>query len=463
MGASTHDENFGAFFRRYARTWQHGVAAAALTAFGTLTFVHRGFAVVGLAAYVIPPIVLYLGSSSLAGADEGGTGADGGTAVGDADEGSSRGGGAAVGAGSADAGADRSRAARGGDADGFDSDADSTDVDTDADGVDSDTDSDGVDTDGDTDSAGVDEDEDADADGAAESAGPSAGWRTADAPTDADLRDAAVAGEAAYAVGDGGAVVADRGDGWTVALADGPGAGGEDLRGVAAADGAVWVAGDGGAVGRLDPETGRHVDHSAPGGDTSNVAAVAAAGPTDDETLLLADGSGGIRRGRYRDGELAWDDPVTPASGSSLADVTLVDADVGFACDTSGAVLRTTDGGRSFETLDVGADGTPTAVAALGPERAWACDDDGTLHRFDGRRWTPDRLTDGPLHALATTEPAGLATGDGGAAFEREGTDAGWEHVTTPASAALEGAALGGGRAVAVGADGTVVERTLDG
>jgi hypothetical protein len=58
MNRSTAD-GFAAFYREYARTWAHAVATAALTAFGTLTFVHPGFAVVALAAYGLPPVVLY--------------------------------------------------------------------------------------------------------------------------------------------------------------------------------------------------------------------------------------------------------------------------------------------------------------------------------------------------------------------------------------------------------------------
>jgi hypothetical protein len=50
---------FGVFFKRYARTWQHAVATAALTAFGMLTFVNGIFAVIALLAYVLPPLVIY--------------------------------------------------------------------------------------------------------------------------------------------------------------------------------------------------------------------------------------------------------------------------------------------------------------------------------------------------------------------------------------------------------------------
>lgn len=57
-------DGFVDFFRRYARTWVHAVATAGLTAFGTLTVVHRGFAALALAAYVVPPVALYLSGST---------------------------------------------------------------------------------------------------------------------------------------------------------------------------------------------------------------------------------------------------------------------------------------------------------------------------------------------------------------------------------------------------------------
>ena len=49
------------FYRRDAKTWLHALATAALTAFGTLAIIHRGFIALAVGAYVLPAIVLYLG------------------------------------------------------------------------------------------------------------------------------------------------------------------------------------------------------------------------------------------------------------------------------------------------------------------------------------------------------------------------------------------------------------------
>jgi hypothetical protein len=407
MGSPDRDDGFGAFFKRYTKTWQHAVATAGLTAFGMLTFVNRLFAVLAILAYVLPPVVLYVrGSRPAATGDRPASGADrptDGDGNGSGSE-ADRGSGPAAGSGGDPAG---DRSSEGGDRE--------------------------------------------------------PGWTAASVPTEQTLLDAAAVGGHAYAVGAEGAVLATDGDEWDVAVAEGPRAQSNALRGVdAVAGGGVWFAGDGGAVGRLDPDTGRHADHSAPDGDTTNLAGVAAAGSPGDETILLVDGSGRVRRGRYRSGEVAWDRPLTPGSGSSLAGVALPEASVGYACDTSQRVYETDDGGQTFDDLELeAADGTLTDVAATGPGDCAVSADDGVLHRYDGGTWTPERLGDGPVWALALAGGRGLASGDGETVYQRLADGAEWERAVTPADGALRGVAVGSTRAVAVGEDGTVVERAF--
>lgn len=388
------EDGFVAFYRGYTKTWVHALATVALTAFGTLTTVHRLFAVVAIVAYLLPLVVQYVRYTS------------GGT--------------------------DRI-------ADGAESDAEPDET----------TGTDGGPANG-AESGGTAEPEPT----------PEPRWTPVDSPTDETLFDATVAGATAYAVGSGGTLLVGRDGDWRVALSDGPAAGANALRGVdAVPDGGVWFAGDGGAVGRLDPETGRHVDYSAPDDDTSNVAAVAAAGDPGDETVLLADGSGRVRRGRYRDGELGWDDPITPGSGSSVAGVSLLGDGVGSLCDTNDGVYATRDGGRTFESVGpAGADGTLTDVAATGAETCLVADDGGAVRRYDGRAWTPERLGDDPLHALSATDRRAVASADGGTVYQRF-ESAGWDRVSTPTAASLRGVAVNESRAVAVGDGGSIVER----
>jgi hypothetical protein len=429
MTRHRNDDGFIAFFRQYAQTWVHTVSTAALTAFGLLTFVNRLFAVVAIAAYVLPPVVQYVRRPTGEAAE-----------IDDADETSEP----------AEPTAQRQTEAsvesRGADEEGTEAVTDD-----DADG-DSEAGSDTGNTD--------DDDDEADSDDADGGDGTEPAWTAATVPTDATLLDAAVSADGAYAVGEGGVVVARDGDGWDALLSDGPGAGSNHLRGVDGVDGGgVWVAGDGGAVGRIDPDTGRHTDHSAPDGDTSAIAGVAATDDGGTETVLLTDGSGRVRRGRYRDGELSWADPVKPGSGSSIAGVELT-AGVGHVCDTGGGAFRTPDGGRTFETLDFEADGTATDVTsreAGDGETVLVTADDGVVHRYDGSAWTPTPVAEGPLLAVAGGDGGDVAAGE--TTYERFDAS-GWTRAELPAVESMRGVAVRGSEAVAVGDGGAVVERT---
>ena len=386
------DDGFLEFFRRYAKTWVHAVAAAGLTAFSTLTVVHTWFAGLAIAAYVVPPVALYL---SQRGRDQpGSTPSDATESVPESDGGSGAG--------------------------------EEPSID-----------------DGATTDATV--------------------WTTADAPVDVVLYDVAVTPTAAYAVGGSGVVVADRGEGWTVALEDGPGADGQTLRGVdaTAAGAAVWLAGDGGALARIDVETGRHVDFSAPEGITDNWVDVAVGGGDGSETVLLVDGSGQTFRGRYREGEVAWTGPQKPGSGSSFSGVDFAAEGAGYLCDTDDGVYETADAGESFRRVGVdGADGTLTGVAALGPDDCLVCADDGVVHRYDGSRWTPETVGEGTLEAIAGDAAHVVACGEG-AVYERHSAADDWDRSAVPASGALRGVGSGADLAIAVGDGGTIVARRV--
>lgn len=358
-----------AFVRRYTKTWIHALATAALTAFGTLTFIDTRFAAVAIAAYTLPPLVLYFRGTADA-------------------ETSSK---SAVSEPSTDSTSSRR-------------------------------------------------------------------WTLETVPTDSQLHDVAIADTTAYAVGEDGVVLTRDGEGWSSLLSDGPRAQSTSLQAVdSAGNESVWTAGASGTVARIDSETGRHADYSEPASDTSNLVDVAAAAGSDNETVLLADGSGRIRRGVYHDGEMAWDDPVVPGTGSSIAGLTMVDDSVGWVCDTSQGVFRTTDGGRTFERVGVSAvSGTMTDVTATGAA-ASVTTDDGVVYRYDSDTWTPRSVADGRLLSIAAWDRGSLAGGDG-TLYECD--DAGeWVRALTPASSSIEGVAVTETFAVAVGADGTALKR----
>ncbi|WP_254525248.1 sialidase family protein [Natrinema caseinilyticum] len=420
-------DGFVPFFRRYTTTWVHAVATAGMTAFGTLTIVHRLFVLPAIASYVLPPIVLYLRQPPAEeGEREDRTGP-----------------------------AERMERAR------EDEDADRVSPERTAIVT-----TEGSATDSGTSPAEADE---AAPEGADESE-RTRDWTVVDVPTETTLNDVCVTETGAvYAVGDDGLVLAasaaddDAESEWSIALADGPAAAGEDLSGVdATSDGeAVWIAGDSGAVGRLEADTDRHEDYTAPAGITDNWPGVAVGGVGGDETILLINGSGAVCRGRYRDGDVSWDDPVTPGDGSSLSGIALADASVGYCCDTNDGVFETTDGGKSFDGVGpVGAGGTLETLATLGRGDCLVSADDGVVHRRGTSTWTPERVGEEAVCGIARREGETIACDADGAIYERDST-AQWERVETrsPESLLSVSTDSAGKRAVAVGENGSAVER----
>jgi hypothetical protein len=122
------------YYREYTHTAIHTASAAALTAFGLLIFIDRLFVALAIAAYILPPLILYsIGaeagktSNSVEGAP---VHADSRTSSVTDVDGNDRGSGH-------------------GDGDDGDSDSDSNGRDTDSDGTDGEADSDGRDADAD--------------------------------------------------------------------------------------------------------------------------------------------------------------------------------------------------------------------------------------------------------------------------------------------------------------------------
>ena len=140
------------YYKRYTHSAIHAAAAAALTIFGVLVFIDPLFAGVGIAAYVCPPIVLYVLDVDI------------GSQIEEAASTDRQAGGASESV--TDAGRESTHRTRDGDVDDAkrdsdsDGDSDSDDGDSDSDGADGDSDSDG--DDGDSDSDGKDTDSDSD-------------------------------------------------------------------------------------------------------------------------------------------------------------------------------------------------------------------------------------------------------------------------------------------------------------
>lgn len=514
--AAEGGDGFFTFYREYAHTGLHTITATALTAFGLLTFVHRGFVVLAIAVYVIPPIYLYLSRDGEAPEPVDGDGASGaddrerptpdagldpesgarestdseGPArgeiaetepsedredAGDAPEATTATGSATTGSqtGSPDDGREAEpdippESTNGNAVEDPDSGPEPAEDPRTGERAEPAT-SDATEPEAgpgsptsDASKDGADGDEDPIAAGGAaddesrEAEDDPAEWIVAESPTEEALLDAVAVGESAYAAGKNGVLLArSGGEEWALALESGPAAESTTLRGVDATDDgeAVWVAGDGGVLGRYDATTARHTDHSASAGITDNWSGLAVAGAAGGERLALVNGSGQVLFGKYDGSEVEWDEPVKPGSGSSMSAIAFVDESLGYCCDTNAGVYRIEEG--EFERIGIENASGFDALAATDDAVAVASDD-GTLQRFDGSVWTPVRVAEGALNGLATDGEEWLAVGAGGALYESQGGD--WEPADSPTEADLFGVAAGEVPLV-VGADGTVVER----
>ena len=124
------------YYKGYTHSAIHAASAAALTIFGLLVFIDPLFAGVGIAAYVFPPVVLYV------------LDVDTGANVGEAGSSDRQVGTPSVSV--TDSERESTHATR--DSNNDDTDGNSDNGDSDSDGGDGDSDSDGTDTDSDVDS-----------------------------------------------------------------------------------------------------------------------------------------------------------------------------------------------------------------------------------------------------------------------------------------------------------------------
>lgn len=283
-------------------------------------------------------------------------------------------------------------------------------------------------------------------------------WRTVDSPTSRTLRDVTGTTNGAVAVGDGGVVVGRGREQWGVLVERGPSAKGRSLRSVAATDDGerVWFSGAGGALGYLDVASGERRNHSKPRGIGTTFPGLAVHGERGQEKLLVAGTSGRVLSGAIERGRLDWE-PATRPGGDAVVRALCADAaGVGYGVDGSANVYRTTPEG--WERVGVrGMGGSLHAAAA--DERVVVAGDNGRVYEYDGEGWTPTTVGGVAVRGLAVGAGTALAVGDGGAIHVR-GAGNDWTAAEWDGSATLRGAHLGAW--VAVGASGTIVERTSE-
>lgn len=139
---------------------------------------------------------------------------------------------------------------------------------------------------------------------------------------------------------------------------------------------------------------------------------------------------------------------------------------VGLAVDVEGRIFRTTDGGRTWVISESGTNSSLYAVAWAGSDVAWAAGQGGTLLRSEdgGATWEERRHGEAAIFGLgfesatigwlAGAEGRVAATTDGGTTWREETVSARVIDAIVP---------LGGGRALFLGTGGFARVRAADG
>ncbi|EMA36841.1 beta propeller repeat protein [Halobiforma nitratireducens] len=316
--------------------------------------------------------------------------------------------------------------------------------------------------------------------------GGSDGWTDAESPTSRTLHGVVHGQDGPYACGEGGLLLG-RDDEWTILLERGPGVSDNTLRDIAATDDGcrVWFAGDSGALGYYDVADGHLSDYTAPMEKTSTWEAIAVAGPTGEEHVRIANGSGEVLDCTVEDGCPVWGDVVEPGGGSTIPGVT-AGPNGFYAIDTSGGAYRepatlSGESDASDDTEDAGDEWEHIGVrnAEVDFQDVWAGDDevfiagaDGIAYWYDPdcENWTPLHVGQGALQAIRARGSDTLAVATGGRLYEREASIR-WTELESPTEKSLFGLALARSSAdvddglatapldVAVGAGGVVLER----
>lgn len=439
LAVTSDSRGFVGFYREYARSGIHAAAAAGMTLFGLLATYQPAFVVLAVLVYALPPLYLYLRADRPTKPD----GSDSGPSSVSNTE-------------SPSTSASTPESEPGADVATGDTREERPDERTDT----------GTGTDRTRDTRTI---------------GASPEWVVAESPTDEPLYDTVVAGETALAVGDNGIVLARRDGTWEVVLEHGPTTESNPLWGVDATDDAecVWFGGDSGALGQYEVTRGKLTDRSRPRDQTDSWEDVAVVGPAGEEDCYLVNGSGEVFRGHNDAGEVVWDEPVKPGSGSSLSGIAFRDREIGYCCDTNQEVFETVDGGSSWERIGIDDAGVDFNDLAVTGEQVLVAGGDGSVFRYDDPGWTKlyageetifaiDRTSEEGARNGASTDSrpgdadVGLAVGDNGAIYELAGND--WERVDSPTDDTLCGVVASetsdtDSPDVAVGDDGTILER----
>jgi photosystem II stability/assembly factor-like uncharacterized protein len=289
-------------------------------------------------------------------------------------------------------------------------------------------------------------------------------WQTVETPFDTDLFEVVNTTEGPYAVGDGGVLAANRGDGWEIVTDAGPNASQNQLRSLAVTDDGkrLWFLGSSGALGCYDVETRRKSDYSFPMEKTSTWESIAVSGAAGSEKVLAGNGSGEILPFTIDGFDVNWNVIAKPdKQGATMTDLAADAEGYGYGIDTSGNVFTTT---RDNGWERVGINNAQEKFYDIwGGQhgRIYVTAGSGRLYRYDDsyQDWTPVQVAEqGALQAFDMYDNQMVVLGDSGLIYQRMDGGERWEKVPTRTEDTLNDLALGKPD-IAVGTDGTVLRR----
>lgn len=290
----------------------------------------------------------------------------------------------------------------------------------------------------------------------------SGGWTAVESPTTKSFTDVVMTTNGAYAVGASGNIATRESGSWRLVVDSGPANADNPLNSVDVTDDGryIWFAGGSGALGMYDVETGKKYNHTAPMEKTSTWEGIAVSGPADDETVLVANGSGEVLDGeRDADDCMKWGEVVKPAGGSTIPELAFArdDGSLAYGVDTSQTAFRQADGG---DWSRIGVENAEVAFYDLvgTSSELYVAGGAGTIYRrdCDCGIWTPIDAGESAIRAVDLASETVIAAGNGGDIYER--TSDGWVARETPVESDLLGVAYGD-TDVAVGSSGTIIER----
>jgi photosystem II stability/assembly factor-like uncharacterized protein len=182
----------------------------------------------------------------------------------------------------------------------------------------------------------------------------------------------------------------------------------------------------------------------------SNLTAVTAADgrvyAVGHDGVVLRSDDGGLTWTRKRVQLFDRDNP-DPRNGAPLLDVLFTDADNGFAVGAYATLIRTRDGGETWEYVDVlnrGGAAAPTEEELAADAEAPALDDESW--NFDAADLALDEETDPHLNGIARTGNGNLfIVAERGAAFRSTDGGATWQRIQLPYEGSMFGVIGGAG------------------